>query len=137
MHALSRKNLKSCNSVALIKLLRFHCTKLLDTVEDDHQALRFVNLVVFNTFVNQWCAKNDENVLKLAFSWFYWYSLKTQAYKKSNVQRYHKTRMLRIIVFWSNRKIKMSGNSKLSKNPRNENAAKISCFKVHRACSLI
>ena len=114
--------------------MRFYYAKLLDTPEEDHQVLGFVNPVLDsddddNIFEpERWCVKKDKNVFKLAF-WFhaFWKFLrcsKLKHIKKFNFQCYRKTKMLQIIVFWSNRKIKMPQNC--SKNPQNKNTTEIS-----------
>ena len=61
---------------------------------------------VFNTFVNQWCEKLNKNVLNLALRLLllpeflkYWI---LPHIKKFNFRHYRQTKMLQIIVFWSN-----------------------------------
>ena len=94
--------------------------------------------------MNQWCIKKDKNVFKLAFIFHAFPEipemLETYAHKKHNFQHYCETMMSQIIVFWSNREIKMPQNvvfrpdcgvkiprnSKIVKKTR-ENAAKILC----------
>ena len=145
--------------------LQFYCAKLLDTSEEDHQVSEFVNPVVdsddeddyifeperrfsgvFNTFVNQWCVKNDKNAFKPVFRFHAFPEilkmLETHEHEKFNFQQYCETKMLQTIVFSSNRKIKMPRNvlfrrSRKKQNaaklrnylkiPRNQNAAKIPC----------
>ena len=126
--------------------LRFYYTKLLDTTEQDHQVLGFINPVVdsddeddnmfepergfsgvFNSFVNQWCVKKYTNVFKLELRFHAFPEilemLETDAHVKFNFQHPHETKMLQTIVFWSTREIKMPGNSKTTK----KNPAKLKC----------
>ena len=69
---------------------------------------------IFNTFVNQWCVKKGKNVFKLAFRFHAFLKipemLESHALKKFNFQHYHKIKKSQIIVFWSNREIKMPQN---------------------------
>ena len=69
---------------------------------------------VFNTFVNQRCEKLDQNVLNLALRLLllpeflkYWI---LPHIKKFNFRHYRETKMLQIIVFWSNHEIKLPRN---------------------------
>ena len=66
---------------------------------------------VFNTFVSQCCVKENENLFNLAFRFDAFPEtsalLETRAHKKFYFQHYCKTKMLQVIVFWSNHEIKM------------------------------
>ena len=66
---------------------------------------------VFNTFVNQCCVKKNKNLFNLAFRFDAFPEtsalLETRAHKKFYFQHYRKTKMLQVIVFWSNHEIKM------------------------------
>ena len=97
----------------------------------------------FNTFMNHWCVKKDKNAIKLAFRFHAFPKipemLETHTHKTLDFQHYRETK---IIVFWSNREIKMprkvefrlSSEIKISRKSKlvikiqhNQNGAKSSC----------
>ena len=64
---------------------------------------------VFNIYVNQWCVKHDENLFTCisAPTFPKIREIFVTHAKKCNFKHSCKTKMLQIIVFWSNHKIKI------------------------------
>ena len=71
----------------------------------------FINPVVFNTLVNQWCIKKCKNVFKLAFRLHVFCKipemLETHSHKRFNLRGYHGIKRPSNVVFRVNCKIKM------------------------------